>query len=511
MTYLTHLMKVSRTLIVLGFALAVTGAIAQKPTKVKLIRADNMRYDKRLGDKVQRLIGDVVLKQDSSILYCDSAYLYELTNSFDGFGNVHIKVSDTLNIYSDLLKYYGNEKIAELHHHVRLVDPKATLETEHLWYNRITKIAYYTTGGKIMDKDNELTSVKGYYYTDPKEAYFKDSVILVNPKYIVNTDTMKYETDTEISYFFGPTTITSDSNLIYCEKGWYNTKTDQSLFTRNSYILTDKQKLQGDTLYYDRLRDFGKALHHVSVIDTVQNMLIRGDYGEFKKREGYSFVTGRAEVVMIDRKDSLFLHSDTLWVLFDSTQKINDVLAYHHAKFYRKDLQGICDSLVYDFGDSTIFLYKSPVLWSGKNQLTADTVRIAMANNRIDTLALINSAFIISVDDTVTKKTFNQVKGKVMTGYFKDNQLNRIKLFGNAESVYYIREDDGLLIGINKTTSSDMSIYLADSEVQVITPIKNVDAHMYPPGSLSMEDVILKGFKWLEEKRPLTKEDIFTW
>ncbi|MCB0804160.1 MAG: OstA-like protein, partial [Bacteroidales bacterium] len=186
---------------------------AQKPAKIKLLRADDLRYDKKLGNKVQRLIGDVMLQHDSTILYADSAYLYELTNSFKGFGNVRIKASDTLNIYSDLLDYNGNTKIAELEYNVRLEDPRATLYTDHLWYDRNSKIAYYLTGGRIVDSANVLTSKRGYYYTDSSKAYFRYDVELENEKYVMNTDTMLYYTDTEISYFLGPTYITSDENL----------------------------------------------------------------------------------------------------------------------------------------------------------------------------------------------------------------------------------------------------------------------------------------------------------
>jgi len=167
--------------------------------------------------------------------------------------------------------------------------------------------------------------------------------------------------------------------------------------------------------------------------------------------------------------------------------------------------------LVYDFRDSTIFLYKEPVLWSGRNQLTADSVHLAISNKQLDTLALIHSCFIISMDDTVHRNTFNQVKGRTMTGYFKNNGLTGIRVYGNAESVYFIREDDGDLIGINKTTSNNMNIYLSENEVTVITPIKNVDAHTYPENEVPAEERLLKGFQWMEEKRPLKKEDIFTW
>jgi lipopolysaccharide export system protein LptA len=484
---------------------------AQQPTKVKLIRANDLKYSRLLGEKVQRLIGNVQLKHDSTLLFCDSAYLHELTNSFQGFGNVHIKASDSLNIYSDLLNYDGNLKMAELINNVRLVETKATLYTDRLWYDRPGEIAYYLTGGKIVDSSNVLTSKKGYYYTTTNEAYFKNEVVLVNKKYTMNSDTLKYNTDSEIAWFYGPTTITSNENFIYCEKGWYDTKNDISQFEDNAYIITKEQILKGDHLFYNRKADQGRARNNVSIKDTVQDITIYGNYGEFRKTDGFAFVTDSAVAVLTDKKDSLYLHSDTLWIIFDSVQNVDYMLGYHHTKFFRKDLQGICDSLVYSFKDSTIFLFKEPILWSDKNQLTADTVRIAISNNQIDTLALVNSCFIISMDDTIHRNSFNQIKGRVMTGFFKQNELVQIIVNGNAESLFFVREENGDLIGINKTSSSDMKIYLTDNEVRVIAPIKHVEAQMLPNNDVPEDDRKMKGFKWMEDRRPVKKSDIFIW
>lgn len=483
---------------------------AQENARVKLIKANEWKHDSRIGEKIQRLIGDVILKHDSTYLYCDSAYLNDETNSFEGFGNVRIKVSDTLNIYSNWLNYDGNTRIAELHGDVRLVDKKAILYTEHLWYNRNTKVAWYTTGGKIVDTANQLTSRRGYFYTDRNEAYFSDSVMLVNINYIMNSDSMMYNTTNKISFFYSPTTIVSDTNLIYCENGWYDTENDKSFFRTNSYIITSEQKLEADSLYYERLTDFGIARGDVVLTDTINKMILQGNYGEFKKREGYSFVTDSALAVMYDAQDSLYLHADTLWMRFDSAQNIESILAYHHAKFFRNDLQGKCDSLVYGFADSTIFLYKSPVMWSEGNQMTADSVRIALANNQIDSLALINSSFIISIDDSLDQ-TYNQVKGRLLVGYFNNNEMRKIIIKGNAESIYFVRDEDKNLMGINKSVSSDMNIYLENNEINILTPITNVDAHMYPVGELSPLELKLKNFLWIEGQRPLKKEDVFIW
>jgi lipopolysaccharide export system protein LptA len=482
---------------------------AQKPTLIQIKKADFLKYDKNLGEKVQRLIGNVILEHDSTLLYCDSAYWHELTNSFEGFGNVHIKASDTLNIYSDLMNYDGNSKIAELKNRVRMVDAKATLYTEHLWYDRLKRTAYYLTGGRIVDTSNELISRRGYYYTSLRQAYFRDSVVLINKNYTMTSDTLKYHTETEMAWFLGPTIITSRENLIYCENGWYDTRTDKSQFTDDAYMITKEQKLTGDTLFYDRFTGYGTARRNVLLTDTVQDIMIFGNYAEFHKQEGFSFVTDSAMAVLVDKEDSLFLHSDTLWVLFDSAQNAEFMLGYHHVKFFREDMQGKCDSMAYNLKDSTIFLYKEPVLWSGKNQMTADSIHLALSNGQMDTLALINSCFIISMDDTIHKNTFNQVKGKVMTGYFTNNKLDAIRVLGNAESLYYVREDNGDLIGINKTTSSNMNIYLSENEVRIITPVKNVDAHMYPENEVPTEERILKGFSWNMDKRPSGKTDIF--
>ncbi len=495
----------SIVLIFLGISL-----FSQAPAKVKLIKANEWKHDKTIGEKIQRLIGDVILKHDSTYLYCDSAYLNDETNSFEGFGNVHIKVSDTLNIFSEWLNYNGNTRIAELHKDVRLVDKKATLYTQHLWYNRLTKIAWYLTGGKIIDTANQLTSLKGYLYTDRNEAYFSEDVKLVNEKYVMDSDSMMYNTTSKTSFFFAPTTVVSDSNLIYCENGWYDTENDKSFFTSNPYIITNEQKLEADSLYYERSSDFGIAKGNVVMTDTINNMIIEGNYGEFRKSSGYSFVTDSALAIMAEEHDSLFLHSDTLWMIFDSVQDLKSILAYHHAKFYRKDLQGMCDSLVYGFADSTIYLYNSPVMWSEANQLTADSVRIVMANNQVDSLALLNSSFIISIDDSLDQ-TFNQLKGRILIGYFKDNEMVKIKIKGNAESIYFVRDEYKNLTGVNKSVSSDMNIYLEDNAISILTPITNVDAHMYPVGELSPAELKLKNFKWIEGRRPMNKDDVFIW
>ncbi|MDP4280537.1 MAG: OstA-like protein [Bacteroidota bacterium] len=473
-----------------------------------LEKANSWEYNKDIGPDIQRILGDVVLRHDSTYLYCDSAYLNEIQNNVRAYGNVHIRVSDTLNLFGDSLKYDGNTRIACIKNKVRLIDNETTLTTDTLYFDRNTDIARYDDWGKIVNGKNTLVSKYGYYYTDDKKFFFKQKVILLNPEYIMHSDTLLYNTVSETSYFFGPSTIVGKEDSIYCENGWYDTKNDISRFRKNGIIFHGPQSVTGDSMHYERNTGYGQVFRHAILKDTVKNIILKGNYGEIFRKKGYTYMTDSAVAVLIDKKDSLFLHSDTIHGTFDSTDNIRNIRAFYKVKFFRHDLQGLGDSLAYHGADSTMFLYHDPVIWSSENQLTADSIRLNIRNNQADSIVLYNSAFIISKDDT---NKFNQVKGRNMIGYFKNNEIYKIRVLGNSETIYFAREDDRSLIGINKAISSDLLIFLEKNKFTDITYISKPDATFYPEKDISPYDLKLKNFRWIEKRRPLIKEDIFIW
>ncbi|MFH1321257.1 MAG: OstA-like protein [Bacteroidota bacterium] len=523
-----------------------TCCFAQKPTKIEIVNADILEYDEQLGSNIRRLIGNVAFKQDNVLLYCDSAYMYPEKNSLDAFSKVHINQGDTLNIYGDLLNYNGNTKMAELHGNVKLIQEDMTLTTEHLNYDINENMANYYNGGNVIDKNNNLSSIKGYYYSNTRLFFFKDSVVLLNPEYTMNTDTLKYNTITEIAYFFGPTTIISKNpegdngagNIIYCENGWYDTRNDLSQFNKNSTLQFGKQTITGDSLFYDKDKGYGQAFDNVEITDTVENIIINGNYAEYFEESDLTIITGNAMLTQIYDEDSLFLHADTLKATYDSTGKNRIMYAYYKVKFYKSDLQGSCDSLIYAYSDSIIQLYDKPVLWSDENQFTAEYIEIKTNDEGISSLWMYNDAFIISRvespgnyekdtaltstgEDTIVKDEsavvsldpapFNQIKGKNMTGYFIDNHLHKIKVTGNGQTIYYAQEDDGFFIGVNKADCSDMLIIVKDNTIETITFLTKPGATLYPMNDLKPDDLLFKDFKWFDEKRPMKKEDIFVW
>lgn len=502
--------KTIRILIIILLLFPFIATHAQNTTRVKLVRSKQLLMDDDFNKDIQRLIGDVVMLHDSTYFYCDSAWLNRKQNNFRAFGNVHIVPSDTLEIFSDSLNYDGATRIADLYDKVLLRDNRATLTTDHLTYDRNTRIAYYYSGAVIVSDTNVLRSRIGHYYTDQKEVYFREDVVLTNPDYVMNSDTLKYNTISKTAWFFGPSTIVGERDSIYCEDGWYNTDLDVSRMKSNVFIMHDEQMIWADTVFYRREPAYGLAENNITMYDTIQDIFIRGNLAEYDDDLRYSFVTDSALAIMPDNEDTLYLHSDTMWVFSGEDGKADLMKAYFKVKYYRQNMQGMCDSLVYRFRDSTIMMFKDPVMWSDENQLTSDSVAIVLSNNQVDSMVLYGACFIVSLNDTLSQ-SFNQVKGLNIVGYFKDNEMVKIRVSGNAETLYYMREEDQALIGVQKAISNSMVIYFEEGEIRGITYVDKPDGAIHPYDELAPQELRLRDFIWIEERRPMRKQDVFVW
>ncbi len=493
---------------------------AQKAEKIELINADVSEYDQALFGNATRLLGNVIFRHQNATMYCDSAYLYRNENRLEAFNNIRIKQGDSLELTGKRLLYYGDTKMAQVFDDVVMSDRKMTLRTSRLDYDMKNDIAFYTDSGHIVDGENILTSKLGYFYSNTHDLFFRNNVLLVNPKYTMNCDTLRYNTFTKTAYFLGPTYIHSSDNIIYCENGWYNTESQKSTFKTNSYLLTKEQRLMGDSVNYDRNTGIGKVYGNVSIEDTTNNLLINGDYGEYHELTDSSWVTGHAIMTQIYDNDSLFLHGDTLLAVGagskDSTrinQKNKNLYAFHKVKLFKKDLQGVCDSLVYNCNDSTIRLYYLPVLWSGLNQLTADSITMQTANSEITNIFLVNNSFISSLADSIQPSSndsirYNQIRGKNMTGFLQENKLFKIDVNGNGQTIYYTKNNSQKNFAVNRADCSDLVIYVEENKVQSITLLNAPDGTLYPIRQLSVGELRLKGFSWYGNRRPGKKEDI---
>lgn len=482
-------------------------SIAQKASRVEVLNADVFEFVKAGNEQIKKLKGNCRFKQDNVLLYCDSALLYDVENKVDAYGKVRIQQGDSLNLYGDFLFYDGNTKIASFKQNVRVYHNEMVLTTSVLDYDTKNRIATYLNKGKIVDKENVLTSQYGYYYANTADAYFKKDVVLTNPKYVLNSDTLKYNSKTRIATFLGPTTIVSKDDYLYAERGTYNTVTDIAQFTQKPLYKSGSQSLTGDFLYYDRAKGLGRATKNITFIDTAQQIILKGNKANYNKFTESSVVTDKAYVIVLVDNDSLFVSADTLKSFMDKKKEYRTLLAYHDVRAFKSDMQAKCDSIVYTYKDSTMRCYKEPTIWSQGAQMTADFITLELKNGDLHKMNMYNNAFLVMIDSLDSTK-FDQIRGKDMFGFFVNNELVKLDVQGNGQSIYYAKEEDGEYVGVNKADCSNMILRFKENKVQKVNFLVKPDATFYPLDQIAAEELKLKGFTWRDAIKPKSKLEV---
>ncbi|MBK7872797.1 MAG: hypothetical protein IPJ74_20040 [Saprospiraceae bacterium] len=573
----------------------------KKSDQVKVDWADEF-YNIQEGDKIiQKLRGNVELRQDSVYMYCDSATI-ENNIYVVAKGNVLIQQGDTTNVFADSVVYWADLKQASLFGNVALINNTQKLFTERLDYDVNTKTATYFEGATLTNNETQLSSKRGYYYVRNNEIFFRDSVIVIDPDFSLRSDTLKFNTETRTVFFLAPTLITTDSSKIYCEDGFYDTYNNIAEFRENAqYARGEKQQATADTIHYDgknkiyilegdahftdtnqdasantiryeeindkyyltgnasykdstrnikaeeiiydrknelystkgrsriidppqileadaeaytELNGTGVAFGNVIWQDTSANLTILCERSDFNRNTNYIKATGgqRGRPLLITEidNDSLFLSSDTLLAsqAIDtlSNDTIRTLFAYNRVRIYKSNLQGICDSLTYNSADSIFHLYKEPILWSDTSQFVADTMDLQLRNEQIDRIFLHNNAFIVNSADEVF---YNQIKGRDITAFFEADELRKMHVEGNAESVYYATDDENAYIGVNKILCSEMTMYFGNNNIDQIRFYAQPKANLIPMKQANHEDLKMEGFSWEVRKRPKNRDDVF--
>lgn len=483
-----------------------------KKTRIDLLHADEAQADKQARPDVQVLVGSVQLRHAGMLMFCDTAYLFEKTNSVEAFGNVRMEQGDTLFIYGDRLYYNGMSQLAELREHVRMINRNSVLTTDSLNYDRVLDLGYYFEGGTLTDEENVLTSIWGEYSPTTKLATFNHEVRLVNPRFTLTSDTLKYSTESKIATILGPSDIVSDENHIYSERGLYNTQTEQAELLDRSVLTNQGKRLTGDSLFYDRKQGFGEAFRHVVMNDTVNRNMLTGDYCFYNELTGHAVATDRAVAVDYSQGDSLFVHGDTLRLLtyhMNTDSVYRELRIYHHVRAYRSDVQAVCDSLVYNSKDSCMTMYRDPIIWYGAQQLLGEEVKVYTNDSTITWAYIINQALVVEQKDTVH---YNQVSGKEMKAFFEEGEMRQVDVNGNVLVVFYpIDEKDSTFIGLNHAEGGFLRMLLKERRMDKGAFIGKAGGTLYPMSQIPPDQYRLSTFAWFPEIRPRNKGDIFEW
>lgn len=481
--------------------------------RVYLIHADVLHYDQYKNPEAQILNGNVAFRHKGAKLYSDSAYFYEASNSFEAFGHVKMYQGDTLSLFSDYLYYDGNEQMVEARYNVVLKHrKKTTLYTDSLNYDRLYNIGYFFEGGKLVDKGSVLTSDWGEYNTETKQAVFNYNVRLRDKKFFLTGDTLYYSTSTSLAHAVGPSNITSGKSHIYTEDGYYNTNKDQAEFYGRS-VMKDKGKtMVGDSVYYDSKAGVSEAFNNVVYVDSVNKNKMNCDYYWYNEDKGYGRATKKAMLTDYSQKDSLFVHADTFKIYtinINTDSAYRKMHAYNKVRAYRTDVQGVCDSLVYNGKDSCMTMYRDPIVWTNNQQLLGEVIKVYMKDSTIDHAHVIDQA--LSVEQMSDSVHFNQVSSKEMFAFFKKGKVYQVDANDNVLIVYYpIDDSDSSLIGLNYTETTKLKMYLERQRMKKIWMPK-AEGVLYPMSQIPPDKKFLPSYAWFDYVRPLNKADIFNW
>lgn len=470
----------------------------------------------------------VLLYHEGALIESDLAYFYSNDNNFRAVGEVVFTQGDSLKMTCNTIEYDGKTQIAIAEGAVYLKRPDMSLTTEKLNLDRIQNEAFYNTKGIIVDSASTLTSNRGRYYMNEKKYRFTSNVTINNPEYTVNSDQLDYYTERNQAYLYGNSKIKGEAYTIECERGFYDLDREKGVFKKNATLFYDNKIIKGDSLYFESEKNYAAATKNVSILDSLNNSIITGHYGEIFKEKDSAIITRRALAVNIIDQDSLFIHADTLVATGPEERRI--LRAYYDVRILKSDLRGRSDSL---FLDESIGLTKllnkpltkqqeqifteadrnknNPVLWFDKSQMSGNQILLLSdtQTNKLDSLKIDGNVFIIE-KDTLSEKGFNQIKGGTLRGAFKEGKLDNIVIKKNTEMVYYLYNDEDLqLIGIDKTTCSALQMNFLDGEINDITFLVSPNGDVYPEEELPINERTLKGFAWRKEERPETINDLF--
>jgi lipopolysaccharide export system protein LptA len=455
--------------------------------------------------------GQVYIVHEGVEMWCDQAFVYLKDNFVKAYGKVRITQGDSVTMNSKYAEYNGNTQFAFASGDVTLKEPKTTLQTDTLYFDRIKQQAYYRTGGTVRDTASVLTSRIGRYFAKNKKYQFLSNVEIKNPKYTVNSQQLDFYSDSGGAYLYGKSTIKSETSTVYCERGYYDTRSNVGYFLKNSRVDYNNRILYGDSIYFDRNKSFASATNNIRVLDTVNKTLIKGHYAEVFREKDSVFITKRAVAITLRDNDSIYIHADTLRVTGKEEQRI--IKGFYRARMFKRGLEGEeptsgkCDSIYLNEEIGITKLLNRPILWSGENQMTGDTIHILSnkKTDKLDTLKVFNNAFLIQKDSA----GYNQVKGERLIGLFTNNELDTVNIVKNTQVVFYSRDEKEKLVGINSTLSSSIQMYLKNQKITGIRFINQAKGKVYPPSQFPEPEKLLNGFIWRGDERLLKVEDLF--
>ena len=533
---------------------------------VDILNADRFSFKKTDSvNEFQMMAGHVRLKQGTTLFTADSAVYNKSSKILEAFGNIHINDADSIHTYSQYLLYHVDTRIATLTKKVKLTDRNTQLFTEELEYDLNQKIGIYRRGGRVVSKNSVLTSREATYYADVKDVYFRQDVKLKDPAYKLASDSLLYNTQSQIATFITKTIIEDSARRIETTDGYYDLQNKNAFFGKRPIIKDGAVTIIANEVVTDDRTGVSVLTGNAVFKDTAQGIAVLANYIESNRNEESFFATERPLMILKQDKDSIYVTGDTLvsgrlsklkaamastqtdslmnsdssalmikdtvinlespdaMVVKDTGSKnIKDSAlvqmnkpasdsadryfqVFHNVRIFSDSLQAVCDSLFYDGVDSVFQLFTNPVVWASGSQVTGDTIKLFTRNKKADRMLVYENGMLVN---KAAEGMFNQIRGNTLNGTFRDGNIEQMRAKGNAESVYYAKDDKEKLIGVNRASGDIIDMRFENKELQKVVFINDVKGTMYPVRQIPETEKKLRDFNWLESKRPKSKFEL---
>ncbi|WP_255066226.1 OstA-like protein [Lacihabitans sp. LS3-19] len=296
-------------------------------SRIELIRADSLVGENSIS-RTQTFLGNVIFLHRGVKLGCDKAIHNQSSNFIEAYGKIIINQGDTLTIVGDTLLYDGNTRFARVYgKQVILRDKKVTLRTTKIFYDLNRDQAYYPVPGAIQQDSSKLSSKEGYYNTKTKYFRYIGDVEIINPNYVLCTDSLDYDTYSKQAIFKTYTTIKSKNGDLSAYKGKYNIKTKVSAFEGRAKVSNVDYSLEGDTLNFDNIKSSGTAKGNVVFVSFKDSLIVVGNKGIRTGEIGLTKIIGNTISQRVAKNDTLLIASDTLWVFEKNKNQKPDSIA----------------------------------------------------------------------------------------------------------------------------------------------------------------------------------------
>lgn len=505
-------------------------------SRVFLDRADKML--RSYGNDYTVVTGNVQFTRDGMVMKCDSAHFFTETESFDAFGHISMEQGDTLFIYADELNFDAPGKIAYLYadpgKKVKLINRGVTLETDIFTYDLDIEIGYYTTGGYLHDGQNRLTSTYGEYVPSTKESNFYDKVALQSlgkdDTLYIFSDSLYYNTNTRVAIVTSPSEIINGRGTIYTRDAYYDTTRDSTImFDRSLVVSPEGRTVTADTIVYDRLVGIAECWGGAVLTDSVRQASLTADYVFFNQGTDSAYATGRLLVKEYSKGDTLYLHGKQInaFRITDSvhvagtpadtilgTPAVPDTIRvdtfnvadiWPRVRFFRSDMQGLCDSMHVSNADTTLRMYRHPVIWSEQRQIFGNIIELHMNDSTIDEANLPDFAFTC---EHLSDEYYNQISGKKMNAKLEDGSLRQLYIDGNVELIMYPEENDSTINKMVNATSAYLLALFKDGTTEYIKMWPQTSGQATPLFLLRKSQLYLPKFQLFKGMRPLSPDDV---